>query len=294
MNEPIFKLKISNLETADEVIQYQATDALEHGKVVYCPELAFAVQPDETILLNEAILARGHKNVSYDINKQKISGIDAVELQDKVVAFMQRFSSFSHTLIEKLFPSYQDHIRWGRTSYRPAEIDGRITSKRKDDTRVHVDAFPSTPVQGARILRVFCNINPYKEPRVWHIGQPFPEVLDVFSKHLPPYNALKAHGLKFLNITKSYRTAYDHYMLHLHDSMKLNDDYQKRVVKYRMDFPAHSTWIVLTDQVSHAALKGQFLLEQTFYLPVDAMQNPQLSPLKQWESRLSWCNMANC
>lgn len=55
------------------------------------------------------------------------------------------------------------------------------------------------------------------------------------------------------------------------------------ITKQRIDFPAHSTWLVFTDHVSHAALSGQFLLEQTFYLPVDAMVAPEKSPLKQWE-----------
>ena len=69
--------------------------------------------------------------------------------------------------------------------------------------------------------------------------------------------------------------------------MKLDENYQQTVTKQRVDFPADSTWLVFTDHVSHAALGGQFLLEQTFYLPVDAMANPELSPLKLWEKEKS-------
>ena len=47
-----------------------------------------------------------------------------------------------------------------------------------------------------------------------------------------------------------------------------------------IDFPAGSTWIAFTDQVSHAAVAGQYQLEQTFLLPVDAMQRPERSPLR--------------
>jgi len=72
-------------------------------------------------------------------------------------------------------------------------------------------------------------------------------------------------------------------MLHLHDRMKLDKTYQQTLAKQRVDFPPQSTWLVFTDQVSHAALSGQYLLEQTFYLPVEAMDNPTLSPLRQWE-----------
>ena len=38
--------------------------------------------------------------------------------------------------------------------------------------------------------------------------------------------------------------------------------------------------MAFTDQVSHAAMAGQFQLEQTFLLPIDAMLDPQRSPLR--------------
>src|SRR5262249_30381234 len=147
----------------------------------------------------------------------------------------------------------------------------------------HIDSFPATPVNGRRILRVFSNINPYHEPRVWHLGEPFQQVLTRFAADIPNYNCVHAKLLHLIKATKTLRSAYDHYQLTLHDKMKLCDDYQRTVNKQRIDFPAHSTWIVYTDQVSHAALSGQFLLEQTFYLPVSAMANPALSPLRLWE-----------
>ena len=57
-----------------------------------------------------------------------------------------------------------------------------------------------------------------------------------------------------------------------------SEDYQKNVPKMAFDFPANSTWIVMTDAVSHAALSGQFMLEQTFYLPAEKMLSPERSP----------------
>jgi len=38
-----------------------------------------------------------------------------------------------------------------------------------------------------------------------------------------------------------------------------------------------------TDSVSHAAMSGQLVFEQTFYLPVRAMKNPERSPLRVLE-----------
>jgi hypothetical protein len=41
--------------------------------------------------------------------------------------------------------------------------------------------------------------------------------------------------------------------------------------------------MAFTDQVSHAATQGQYQLEQTFLLPVDAMGEPERSPLRVLE-----------
>lgn len=262
----------------------EAMAALESGKVLYLPAYPFTLLQPEQALLSETILQPKRKNISYRYTSQQLSGCIPVQGED-IVSLMQhaihRYAQFARHLVDTMLPSYQNALIWGRTSYRPKEIKGRPTSKRQDDTRLHVDSFAATPVNGLRILRVFSNVNPFYKPRVWHLGEPFKQVLSQFAQKLPLYNPRKAQILAWLKMTKSRRTAYDHYMLHLHDSMKLANEYQQNVEKYRMEFPAHSTWIVFTDQVSHAALSGQFLFEQTFYLPVEAMGDASLSPLRQ-------------
>ena len=86
--------------------------------------------------------------------------------------------------------------------------------------------------------------------------------------------------LNLLRITKTPRSAYDALMLQLHDRMKEDTAYQARAPQSSFDFPAGSAWMAFTDQVSHAAMAGQYQLEQTFLLPVDAMSAPETSPLR--------------
>ncbi|MFN7098363.1 MAG: Kdo hydroxylase family protein, partial [Gammaproteobacteria bacterium] len=179
-----------------------------------------------------------------------------------------------------LLPHYATNLITGRTSYRPVEIKGRPSSYKKDDKRLHVDAFPATPVQGKRILRVFCNINPHQQPRVWHLGEPFSQVAAKFLPGITTPKPLQAKLLKLFKLTKSLRTPYDHYMLNIHDNMKKDIIYQQQVDKIRMDFPPSSTWITYTDITSHAALNGQYLLEQTFYLQPESMLDQNKSPLR--------------
>src|SRR5207249_650859 len=75
-------------------------------------------------------------------------------------------------VIARTAPRYAPHLQTGKTSYRPRPAEQAV-SLRKDDRRLHVDAFPSQPAQGRRILRVFRNIHPAGAPRVWQVGEPF-------------------------------------------------------------------------------------------------------------------------
>lgn len=287
MNKPLYSLDLSSLESISDTAIQHSIKALESGQVVYCPHYCFRLNSTEHTLLSESVLHPKHKNISYDFTTNKLAGVNAtssVEQSELMKAFMHRYAKYSHQLVTALIPAYANHLKWGRTSYRPAEIKNRPTSKRKDDTRLHVDAFSATPVYGQRILRVFCNINPHNQPRTWELGEPFSQVIKTFSNKIPAYSPIRAKWLHWIKATKTQRSHYDHLMIHLHDKMKLDNRYQQTTPKHRIEFPAQSSWMVFTDSVSHAALGGQYLLEQTFYLPVSAMDNPNLSPLKQWES----------
>lgn len=277
MNSYLVSQQIDHINLQDSL------NRLEEGAILFFPEYYFSM--DDLSLMSEKILDGTRKNISYDPLRKAVSAYtkNSSGLDMKLTQMMQAYADFAYQLIQQALPSYAAHVQWGRTSFRPAQINGRVSSKRKDDTRLHVDSFSASPVHGLRILRVFCNINPNNEPRVWNLGEPFPQVLERFAHQIAPYSSLKARILKWFKITKTLRSAYDHYMLHLHDTMKLDDDYQVGVKKVQVDFPAQSSWIVFTDHVSHAALSGQYLLEQTFYLPVNRMENSDFSPLKQWE-----------
>jgi hypothetical protein len=65
--------------------------------------------------------------------------------------------------------------------------------------------------------------------------------------------------------------------------MKADDGFQQGSPQSRVDLAAGSTWLAFTDQVSHAATSGQYQLEQTFLLPVEAMASPERSPLRVLE-----------
>jgi hypothetical protein len=263
--------------------QAAAVQALEHGQVLFFPNLACPVSAREQRFLTPDVLHES-KNVSYDPVTGAVSGAcctgsDAAELAHLVGGFSSRATG----LLNRLLPRYRDGLRRGRTSLRPVEVAGRAQSWRKDDTRLHVDSFPSQPTKGKRLLRLFSNVNPAGKPRRWRVGEPFAAVARRFWSRLRAPLPGSTLLLRLFHVTKSTRTGYDHFMLKLHDAMKADQDYQRRAEQVVYDFPAGSTWVCYTDQVSHAALAGQHQFEQTFRLPVKRMHDAETSPLRVLE-----------
>jgi hypothetical protein len=267
--------------------QERALNQLESGSILYFPQLPFTLSENEKIFLTPKFSDPSSKNISYHSVRNKLYGVRKLndDQRNQLKTMLNRYVQHSQTLVRNLLPLYQAHLIMGRTSFRPVQISGRQTSYRKDDKRLHVDAFPSSPNQGKRIIRVFCNINP-QDDRVWRIGEPFENVAKRFAPAIPKPIPGSAALLHLLNITKTKRTAYDHYMLRMHDRMKEDEHYQQTVSQQEVRFPPASSWIVQTDHVSHAAMQGQYLLEQTFYLPIHAMKNPELSPQRVLENLL--------
>jgi 3-deoxy-D-manno-oct-2-ulosonic acid (Kdo) hydroxylase len=266
--------------------QERAIGALEGGGVLYFPQLGFSLLEGEDRLLSPSIAGTA-KNVSLGTGGEAPRGSGATEAELKLLRdMMTRFATSSSTLLRNLAPRYAAGLEQARTSFRPVEIAGRPTSSRKDDTRLHVDSFPSTPTRGKRILRVFANLNPSGQSRTWRLGESFEGVAQRYLPSIPgPVRG--AHlMLKAIGVTKGERSAYDHFMLRLHDRMKADPAYQKEAAQSVQQFLAGSTWIVFTDQVSHAAMRGQYALEQTFYVPVACMLAPSQAPLRVLERLL--------
>jgi len=263
--------------------QARATRALEAGNVLFFPQLRFPLGEGEERLLSESAAGQS-KNVSLNPATSAVGGSNAGEAERALLhSMMTRFATLSRGLIHNLLPHYDNGLEQARTSYRPVEVAGRPTSWRKDDTRLHVDSFPSSPTQGKRILRVFANLHPQGQTRNWRIGEPFEDIAQRFVPSIPAPLWGSSFALNALRVTKSRRSAYDHYMLRLHDRMKADPAYQSQSAQQPFEFPSGTTWMTYTDQVSHAAMRGQYALEQTFYLPVDAMLDPAQSPLRVLE-----------
>ena len=253
---------------------------VERGHVLSFPHLPFALSESERKFLDPLWADPKAKNISVRWPAGELRGAtgESADLL-AITRMVVRYAEQSEAFALRLFPHYRGQLRRGNTSFRPTDVAGRVRSWRQDDTRLHVDAFPSNPMQGTRLLRVFCNVNPAGRPREWRVGEPFEaharRYLGQIGKPVPG----AAWLLETLGITKRRRTGYDHLMLRLHDAAKADPGFQRESPQQRVDFAPGTTWVCFSDQVLHAALGGQHMFEQTFYLGPQALAHPQSAPL---------------
>jgi hypothetical protein len=265
----------------DPATQQDAVAALEGGRVLTL-DLPFAVDAAEQDLLRQAGSDGRSKNVSLDPATGAIKGT-ALEGEParRLAAIMRRFSEQAAALLLGLAPGYRAGLVAARTSFRPAEIAGRdAASWRRDDRRLHVDAFPSRPTRGTRILRVFTNADFAGRGRRWQVGEPFEAYAARFLPGIRPPLPGQAALMHMAGLTHGRRTRYDHLMLKLHDAAKRDAGYQAHAPQQAVEFPPGTTWIVFTDLVPHAALSGRNAFEQTFHLDPASMADPARAPLR--------------
>lgn len=259
---------------------------VESGCVLRFARMPFVLRADELRFLDPRWSDGRAKNISLrgQGERQALRGAraDAADLE-ALRAMIQRFASQSAQLVDRLFPQYRGKLRPGHASLRPFEVETRSRSWRQDDTRLHVDAFPSNPMRGIRLLRVFTNVHPQQRARQWRIGEAFEDFAWRFAPRLRRPLPGSARLLRLLRVTKALRTPYDEAMLQLHDLAKADLDYQRDAPQAAVDFAPGSTWVVFSDQVLHAVMGGQHMMEQTFYLRPDDQLVPATAPLRVLE-----------
>ena len=256
---------------------------LERDGVLIVQTEPFRLTTGELALIERHWSDGRSKNSSYNPNTREIDGvIGAFDVMTGLSDVMARYAEWSRDLIAEFFPPYLAKLGVGRTSLRRRSVqDEPPLSRRKDDRSLHLDAFTSQPVAGRRILRVFNNVDPSGADREWAIAEGgfegFAERFRHRARRLLPGEAAL---LESLSLTKCRRTDYDQIMLGMHDAAKRDRRYQATASRRYVSFPAGATWLAFTDQTPHAAVSGQCALEQTFYVPVEALAAPASSPLR--------------
>lgn len=250
-------------------------------------------QPDRAFLTEVRQSSSTYfKNISYRPKEDRVRGVargsaDAEALCSIMRAYSREVIGFA----ARFLAPYASGWKVDLASFRSVEESGRKLATKARNDLLHVDAFPTRPTNGGRILRVFTNINP-AQPRVWLTGEPFAALAGGYAgdaglakfaaQARSPWRPLRrllprlAHSA---GLPVADRSPYDAFMLGFHDYLKRNRAFQETSPKSQWEFPPNSTWIVFTDTVPHAVLSGQFALEQTFIVPRQSLVAPDRAPV---------------
>ena len=266
-------------------------DLLERGEILQFREPPFALPGDdrEFLLRQEWAEMRLHKNVSFRPTEDLLKGVQGdAETVARIHDIMRRYSAGVVGFLKEFLAPYDGKWILDFASFRPFEEERRGLPLHKRNDLLHVDAFPSRPTRGGRILRVFTNLNP-TTPRVWNTCGDFAGIAGAYAEPAGLKRIAEQDGFlqrtvqtvgRAIGIRGMGRTPYDMFMLRFHDYLKENVDFQEKSTKTRHDFPPLATWMVFTDGVAHAAMSGRYAVEQTLLIPAEALVSPEHAPFK--------------
>jgi len=269
--------------------QTSVEEKLERGEVIFYPGCPFPLPEgdDRRFLLDQQLGGRVHKNIGYDPRTGKAGGFlrqDAMQAE-RLRSLLADFSRTTTDWLAGVLPRYSRGWQLDRVSFRPEEEATRRLRLTARNDLLHVDAFPSRPTNGWRILRVFANVN-LTDPRIWITSDPFAKLLEHYGPEagLPGRTStgwgrrLRAGMLGIFRPHRQSRSDYDDFMLRFHNFLKANDEFQERCRKRFWKFPPGSAWMVITDTASHAALRGRYALEHSYFLAPETLALPEESP----------------
>lgn len=265
---------------------------LEHGNILFFADGGFDIPSDvRTALMGATQDARSiHKNISYKPNSDRVSGLVDQGEAETVRTAMREYSRCALEFMKGILPEYARAWKVDYASFRSIEEKGRQLPQTKRNDLLHVDAFPTRPVFGDLILRCFTNVN-REQAREWVTSDPFAQLAprQATNAGLGKYAqeaGSRLHAIR-RDLTRTLsraglplvdRSPYDAFMLHFHDWLKGNREYQEECPKYRFELPPGSTWLVFTDIVPHAVMAGRLALEQTVIVSRGSLEDPMLAP----------------
>jgi len=264
-------------------------ETLERGEIATFEPCPFALPTgaDLAFLLGQQLNSSIHKNISFNPETGSASGfIRQSPIQtEQLQRLLAEFSRTATSWLTELLPRYAGGLQPDRASLRPEEEATRKLRLTARNDLLHFDAFPSRPTRGQRILRLYVNINP-TDDRVWITSETFAKVLEKYAHFVGLPNDHRtnwAHRLGqgilgFFQPNVRERTSYDDFMLRLHNYLKGNDDFQERAPRRLWHFKPGSAWLLFSDAISHAELRGQFALEHSYFVPQHTLALPDQAP----------------
>jgi len=278
----------------------ELSDELERGAIVYFPECPVALPDpaDLRFLRDELPGLIKRKNISYHPETDRVRLKGAPELAQRARRILKAHSVEVESFLQRTMPSMTTGYTIGTSSFRPIQEQGRNLSPHASNELVHIDAGAYGATNGDRILRFFVNVNP-TEDRVWATKGPFPALYQRYGNEAGITPQQRGNASLRKRVTDHVRSGfllmlaslglpqailidsspYDRTMRKFHNYMKDTPSFQhEKSTHQEIRFPPFSSWMVLTDMVSHASLSGQYAFVNTFLIRLANCRYPELAP----------------
>jgi len=271
--------------TPPEPVGAAEVESLERGAVLTFAPCPFAVpeENDRDFLFAQRLRGIRRECITLDPRDNRLHGAlrestaQTERLRDVLAQSAERATHW----LAQLLLRYTDAWELARVAFHPEEeATRRLPPKRRNDL-LHIDAAPLRSSHGRRLLRLFVNLHP-TDPRVWLTSLPFADLLERYGAEagLPALTPAPWRGL--LRLFQPQRppiaALYRDFRLRLREFLMQHDGFQERAPKKCWHFPPGAAWLVFTDGISHAELRGRFILEFAFFIAPESLASPEKAP----------------
>ena len=211
----------------------------------------------------------GTKHPSWlsDSNILKPSHLEKQQGASDFSQFLKEFQSAAEVVVKNIIGFNQSDYQGDRVSWRPYELSTVSRRWNARDDLFHIDSFSSRPTQGRRILRMFFNASD-RDEIIW-------------SNSIGLLEYLRTNPC--LEIIKNKITArsesFDQWLGQIHDLLKKDEAFQETAPRSIHRFKPGSAWLVLTDASLHSYLRGDWLMDISWFVSNPELVQSQRSPV---------------
>ena len=262
---------------------------LEAGQVLQYTDAPFVLPNSEDLeyLRSREMPGRNSGNVIYNPADRTIEGWSGPHFEaERVARICADFSENICDWLCELLPEYHGGMSAGYVGIRLQEEATHCANLAARTDLLHLDYSPMRPTSGQRVLRLYVNINPI-EPRIWVTSEGFSTLLERYERcsSIPQRTqddwCSPDRSLARLWGREPVRSHYDQFMRRLSRFLKEDDAFQEFAPRRLWHFQPGEAWLLFTDGLSHAVLRGQYALEHTFYISPEVLEDFSSSPLGQ-------------
>lgn len=229
----------------------------------------------------------GLKNPTWDPSTRKLHPKQLANQPEsgEFISFLNSFYQLAEKKLIQALPHWKGSLIPDRVCWRPWELSTRRIRWNARDDFFHIDHFPKRPSKGNRVVRIFMNAGK-DDPIVWASTKPLHQLLEDGRKYGEPkvFGQLETIRREATRKNKWWRSAESEISVHdavyktIHDGLKKDEVFQEKTIRKIHYFPPGSIWMAMTDSCCHSFLRGSWMVDASWFLPIQLCLHQELVP----------------